>query len=358
MPRKGFRTQTAPDFVEARRKEEPIKARNLVSYHLLRTQYDWDVTGGTGAGDVLSDAAYRVAREITIQAGGRPLHHFRGHTMGKIVALFFPEEFAQTDPSDDAAGINETGRESIIPIPYYMPWAFLQDEFALPTRDADARILVDWAAAAELVDGEDGAPVIQNVTTELLEAALFGVELPNGQTPPSEFWGAVSLRHTVKAVTQDGTITVDLKWLENGQELRLVMVEGMAKGANNDEYLHDDLVVEKVGPLDIDGVEEFEEVDSGPLQNRNKVEYERSALETGVYVLDAAEDKRTQRGDIWLVRGEEKPTLDLQVSKQANDTRVVVTTLAVTRGQRERILRGARQARAAQATGRARRRSA
>lgn len=339
MARKGMRVQDAPDFVAGKRKEVAITPENVVSYHLLRTEYDTSVAGGSGAGSVLGDAAYRLPKVITIQAGGRPLHHVNGHTIRRIVQAFYPEEFAQTDPADLSAGGGDTARESLVPIPYFLPYSKTPDEFALPTTRAKPRALVDWGSGPDLVDGEDGVVSLSNVETELIEVPLYGVTLPNGQAPPPDFYGVVSIRHTVKEITQDGTPTVKLDWLEEGQEIRAVIVEGMAKDdANNDEFLHDDRVVEKVGPLQVAGTEEFEQVDAGVIQNRNKVTYQRGSLLTGTYILDAAEDRRTGPGDLWTVAGEKDPTLDLQVAAQTNDTQVVVTTIAVVRGKAREIL--------------------
>lgn len=327
MPRKGFRKIEAPDFEEGSTTGVPILPRHVVSYLLLRTLYDFDVTGGTGSGDILGDAAFRVPAEITVQADGSPLHNFDGRTAGVLQRLFGTEEYAQTDPTTDAAGTSEADRESVVPIPFFMPHSKNPDEFALPTPRAKARLQVRWMNAGELVDGEDGDVAVSNVAPELYEAPVYGVP-----AEPYAKWGAVSIRKTTKDVGQDGEVTIKLDHLTNGQELRMVLVEGLAKGTNDDEYLHDDAVVTEVGPLDIDDREEFEAVDFAVLQNRNKVEYGLAALETGVAVLDAAEDRRTSRGELWLVSGDQSPFLKLRVAKQTNDTKVVVTTLAAHRG--------------------------
>lgn len=330
MPRLGMRKIPAPDFTEGRREEKQVQKRNVVAMYLLRIGYDWNVSGGTGVGSILSDAAYRILRTVTVQTGGRPLHSVRGHTLGKIVKLFFPQEYASTDPTSLAAGATETGRETEIPIPFFMPWSVNPSEFGLPTPVADARVIIDGAEADELATGEDGDPSFTNVETELNERPYEGVP-----AQPYAKWGAMGVRHVTRAVNQDGTLSIDLDHLNRGQELRAVIVEGFSGKSASEEFQYDDAVVEEIGPLDIDGAEEFEAVRASTLQNVNKVDYELASKETGVYVLDAAPNGRTMRGELWRVRGAEKPFLDLKVTKQSGDCQVVVTTIAVSRGKRQ-----------------------
>ena len=344
MTRQGMRAVEAPSFAEGKTRGVTLQERHVLSMLLLRTGYDFDVSGGSGAGDILSDAAYRVAQEITVQADGSPLHNVNGHTLGKIQKLLGREEYSQTDPTTDAAGTSEADRESFIPIPFSMPYSKRPHEFGLPTPTAKARLLVKWLSGGDLVDGEDGAIALSNVDPDLYEVPIYGVP-----AEPYSKWGAVSIRKIEKDVVSDGQITVDFDHLTNGQELRLVIIEGMAQGANADEFLYNDSVVTDVGPLDIANQEEFESVPFSVLQQRNKVAYQLSALETGVGILDAAEDRETGRGELWTVRGSQRPFLKLDVAKQTNDTKVIVTTVAGIRG---RVPQGAGSRGAASGRGR------
>lgn len=331
-PRIGSREQEAPDYSEGRTTSVEIQERHLLAQHDLIVDYDWAVTGGGGAGDILDDAAYRLVRELSVESGQGTLHHVRGDTLGVIQRLWGTEEYAQTDPTTDAAGTDEDDRQAIIPIPYYVLHSLTPYEAALPTWAAQARLQVTWDDISALVDGEDGDPAIDNAATQLIERPIFGVS-----KKPASRWAGMSIRKVERAITQDGSVIFDLDHLTRGQELMVVIVQGMAKDdSNDDEYLFDDSVVTKIGPLDIDGSEEFRRTRADAIQQRNKVVYERSSLETGVWVLDAAEDMRTGRGELWTVRGEERPELEIEVVKATNATRVIVTTIALTRGRRDR----------------------
>lgn len=318
----GKRSIKPPTFSEGAQTSEALRRENVVKMYLLRVVYDVVLTGGTGAGAPFADAAYRLLRSVQINVGGT-LIHANGHTLGKIVKLFFPALYPQTDPTDDSAG-TETGREAYIPIPFFMPWSMDPDEFGFPSAQAQGTILPTWANAAELftTDADFTASEIQNAVVNLYEHYYIGAK-----RPPMSFSG-LQIRRKELAVDSSGSPQLSLDHLRKGQELRAVILEGFAGGSGGQRYDYNDDVLAEIR-LDLNGRDVVEATPFSVLQADNVVEYELSARETGVAVaFDAATDKRTRFGDLPVVSSEEPPTLYLSTSKETGDCKVVATTIA------------------------------
>ncbi len=328
MARRVMRKVTAPDFSVAARKDVEIRQQSLLSGLMLVTGYSYTVTGGTGAGNIFTDAAFRLARAITLMVGGKPLHHVRGHTLGVLEKLFEKEQFTQTNPTTDAAG-TENSREATIFLPFYMPASIVPDEFAFPAYANKARLVVDWAAALELIDssGDATSAAFSNVVTKLYEVPLEGVP-----KAPASRWGAFRMRHVTKEITQSGTPQVELDHLQPGEEIRAIIVESFNAGSSGQRYSYSSSVINNLR-FEVNGRDEYEQVDFADLQNRNKREYRLSSKQTGVAVIDFAEDRRTDPGQLLVIEPGTSPVLYLDVTKQSGDNLVVVTTLTALRGR-------------------------
>lgn len=320
--RKGLKRITAPAFTSAGRTEVEIKHRNLLSSLLLRVAYTWTVTGGTGAGTVFPDAAHRLVRLITLYKGGKAFFTVRGHTLGKMLKLFGTEEYSQTVPSDDAAAAY-TG-VSFIEIPLYMLHSLLADEFSMPPDPNNPiRAVIDWAGPDDLTyDHDYTSAAFSNVSVELFEQSLL-------DTP--HLGGIVLVRKFEKDVAAAGDLTFELaNGLNPGEELRWIILESFEGGASGIEYQHSSDIIETIR-IEANGQDEYEEVSFEAVQQLNKKDYALSSLETGVAVWDAAEDKRTGRGELLTLGRNHDLKIPLTVAAGTGDTKVVLTTVSVVR---------------------------
>lgn len=323
--RYGMRQVQAPDFSVGGRRDVRLEKESLLRQLTLRTAYTFGTAGGTGVGTIYGDAAYRLARQIQLFAGQRPIHNVDGRALGKIVKLFFPEEYAQTNPANLTASSSHSC-VSEIPIPFFMFQSLVEEQFALPTMaDGVFRLVVDWGVAQDLAKGNDGTVSISAATTELYETPIYGVD-----PRPFSKWAGLRLSTYRKDVTQTGKITIQLEDMEPGIEIRALLIEGLAGGSGGTGFDPNNSVISDIA-FRINGRDEYEQVRASVIQNRNKVQYQLSSLETGVYVLDAAENWRTERGQLWTVGAGEQPVLTFNVAKQSGDNEVVVTAISAVR---------------------------
>lgn len=333
----GKRKIQAPDHSEGSVTSEALRRGNVVKQYILRTQYGTTIDDGSGAGAPFADAAYRLLRSVQINVGGT-LIHVNGHTIGKLVRLFYPALFPQADPTDDAAA-SETDLESLIPIPFFMPHSLDPNEFGFPSGKADGSIITSWANAEELfdTDADFTGSSIDDPEVELYEHYYIG----HGRDP-MDFSG-LQIRRQELAVDSSGSPQLDLSHLRNGQELRMVLLEAFAGGSGGIRHNYDDDVLTEVR-LELNGEDVVEATPFSVLQADNVVDYDLSSRETGVVVaFDAATDMRTTFGSLPVIRGAEKPTLYLKTAKQTGDCKIVATTIAAisSEARRQRARRAA-----------------
>lgn len=318
---------TAPDFTAGRDRQIALPKENVVRGLQSILDYSVVVTGGSGAGAPLADAAHRTHDVVHVERKGIPIHHVKGHTLGRIVKLLRPAEWPQADASDDAAATYSDLKARVY-VPFYPLRVHeeLARQFGLSTRRQNAiNFHVKWGEAADLF----------NQDVDFTSAAFGGSEAPKlieemrkGVTEdPASKWGVVSYRHIEKVFSSDQQLAIQLEHLTPGTFVARIFVEVFNEGSGDSLHQYADDVATQ-GRLRMNGANEFEEFDVTDIQARNKAEYGLASVETGVFCLDFAEDGNVLPGQIPVVRDGERPTLYLDVDYTGanGEHKVVVTT--------------------------------
>lgn len=333
---RGFRKLGKPvPFVEGATESVEIPANTgLISELRHVTDYTYGITGGTGAGAVLGDAAWRLARmiELAAQGGGKvaTIHRAPGHTFGVINDLFYETPTPQTDPTTITAAASNTCESEIV-IPFFVPRSFTPFEALLPAPLAKPVLSLTYGNAMGLVtQPHDGTPAFSGVTTEL-HARTHHVSNPKGniRRPYMQF-GTFMVKSRILDVSASGEEPVELTHMQKGEELLAVIIEGLAGGVAKEQYVHSDAVVNTV-ELEINGVKEMQKNDFARYQALNKETYNLSAVKTGVVVLSAYEDMISSPGQVWTPQTAPVVNLEYTYSGSLQD-RIVITTLAIRRG--------------------------
>jgi hypothetical protein len=309
-----------------------IRRRNVLHSLLGNLRFDYTMTGGTGAGSIPADALFRLIKRIVVNTG-RDIQAYGGPFLYLYHVLFAPESFTQTPPTSVAAGANETDREAWYEFPFSMDHSFAPEEFGLPT--ADPRVVnptfhIEWSPASELVVGNDGVVAVANTAFDLYERAYLEPRVPAGGFAP------LLIKQKEVAITATGEVEVRLSHLLSrsdggpGHELRAVFIEAYSGGVSGADYVAADDVVDEIR-FQLSGRTVQEQVAWRALQQINRKEYQLAALQAGLAVIDAAADKKTGRGELFSVSGREEPVLTLDVTKQAGDNKVVITTIHTAR---------------------------
>lgn len=331
MARKHRRSLEAPQYSAGQRRPRTMEQGNVVARYLLRTVYDYDMTGGSGAGGVRADAAFRLVNELSVNLPGgegpRAVVNVYGHTLYKILKLLEPALLTQLHPSAVAASTDEDGRRSVIPIPFHVLRSLSPYEFALPTMHAGRpELVVTWGNPADLfTDAIDGVPSFSNVVPTVIEERLEGAG-----AEPTEIArrGLHFIRKYRKEITQAGDTVVDLEQLA-GYEIVRIFVQARDTGAGGG-YEDSDSLVNTV-ELEVNGTEIIEALPWDLLQAVNAEQYQLSSAESGVVCLDAAEDMRTERGQLWPVNPPRDPRVKLNVDAPTGSGEVIVTVEGVSR---------------------------
>jgi hypothetical protein len=330
--RYGLRSIDPVAFSEGARREIAIPRAGILRELIHELEYDYYVTGGSGAGAIANRPAFRMVGNVQVQIEGAgadaTLHNVRGHTLGVIDKLFMAQATPQWGPTDDAATTDENDRKSTVRIPFFVPFSKTPDECALPAAVAKPTLIIDNGSGSELVtsDGDFTTIDITNAVPKLFARRIYGVP-----EQPYSKWAAMSLRKTEFEVAASGSKNLELSHLRPGMDLVRIIIEAFAGGSSGAQYAENDSLVTAL-ELEINGVKEFEEVPWATLQRINATNYQLSWMETGVAVIDFAEDQLTHRGQVITLTGNQAPVLSLDYTKQTGDCKVVVTTMAIRRG--------------------------
>lgn len=325
MPKYGFHAALKnPDYSPGQRRTVELRRRSVIAWYLLVVSWDHAVTGGSGAGAIYSDAVFRWIDRIELIVAGTARQVYSGQFLRILHKLLGQEEWPQTPPTSVAASASETGRRAYFALPLQMPHSFTPEEFGLPTQLAeDPTLAITWAQYGALFNELiDGVPAASNVSVELYEAPVLDPAIPAGSHH------ALEIRDTFIDITQSGTPRIELPHLAPGHELRAVIVEAFQGGTGGTDFEYSNSLISKM-KLVINGKDVLDLVPFSVLQARNKVAYQLEAIETGVVVIDAAEDKRTAAGELFIIAGTEKPYLEVNAAKQSGECRIRVTTISV-----------------------------
>lgn len=291
---------------------------------LLRFTGRWQVAGGTGAGAILSDAVARLIRRVEVRGDNNSRVSVRGLTLAAINRLLERGGYSQDNPASLAAGADETF-EYFLRVPFSMPHSSNPHEFGLVTTLVGSPTLtLDVGTAADMVNGaQDGAITVSNLQVEVIEEAIFDAPMPTSRLRIVQtFLDVASAAPGRKHYLDE---------LGAGAELRAVLVEGMSGGDGEVEFAYDNSVVSALA-LVIDGGYAVERTSFGALRQRNRNTYQLDATETGIGILDSAEDFATGRAQLWNVRTGQRPYLEMDLTPQgAGDNRVWVTLLTAHR---------------------------
>lgn len=329
--RYGIRGIDPVEFSEGKRREISIPKKGILRELISEFGFDHAITGGSGAGAVQADPAFRTHERVQVLIEGagadKTLHDLPGHTLGVIDRLLGEQETPQIDPTDISAGGSTSGCKATVPIPFYVPRSSTPDECALPCAVAKPRLVIDWAHVDELVTAaQDGAGAYSNTETDLFPRMLYGVA-----AQPYTKWSALSLRSTQFEVTVTGSKPLELSHLRPGMDLVRVIIEAFATGAAGAQFDPNDALITQL-ELEVNGVKEFEDAPWATLQRLNAKLYQLTAVETGVVILDFAEDGLTGRGNVIKLEGAAAPVISLDYVKQTGECKIVVTTMAIRRG--------------------------
>jgi hypothetical protein len=312
------------DFHEGRTITHKIRQLNILAGLLLRFTGTWTVTGGNGAGTILSDAVWRAfLRRYAVNWNNADMQRAYGPTLRVLEKLFHPAPMIQDGPTALAAATAE-GIELNAFIPFYMFHSHRPDEFAFATADVSVRspvLQIECGRASEAATGETGVLSIANGRIEVYEIPMLGTPTAGDAYSPLLI---TQIEYAVNANAASARIPFDQ--MLPGMEIRAVIIESHAKGAG-DEYVHNSDVL-TYAALNINGTDVFHRTAATVIRNRNVMFYQLNALETGVAVLDAAEDMNTGRGELWTVRGQLRPYLEVDLQKQAGENRLLITIIA------------------------------
>jgi hypothetical protein len=331
MSIKGLiRHPEAPPGVTNDETSVDLRQRTVNAAYLLRMEGTVGVTGGTGAGTVVDDSVYRPFRRLALNAADFDFQSITGRALYLEHAFMNLSPWPQTPIADLSDGASNDVVANIL-LPGQMLWTLSPDEFGIPTQLLDSpRLVLNMLDAEEMVTGNDGALAFTSGPTFTLYEVPY-MELQERGISPAGFLG-VRRKTVVKNITQAGDVQVVLSHLGAGHDLRAVIVNALEADADG-KYSPSDTLIEQVrGPI-LGGVPKFEQNPWDVYQDKNVSEYQLDAVESGAIVLDSAEDKRTDLGQMWKVpMVKEDPTIEMVAgTPSANGARVEITTISVKR---------------------------
>lgn len=321
----GMVQADAPEFSAGKRRTVALRKHNNLHAVLLRVRGTFNVAGGTGVGTIYGDSLYRLVRSIGIKADGNDMVTIPGQSLHSMLSLLVEAEYDQDPPTTLAAGTAEP-IELYLYLPFHMLHSFAPDAFALPTAAVDSpTLVVDWGNADDMVTGEDGDVTLSDMEVDLYEIPLQGMTMnPSAYAPIIISYNERPFAQSVKRAK------IELPNLQPGMELARVLIEAFAGGAGGADYEYDDNLIETIA-LNLNGEDLIDQVPFDVLRNRNKVAYQLNARKTGVALIDSAEDKRTERGELYNIVGGLKPYIEVDIAMQPGDCFVRATTIATIR---------------------------
>ena len=321
----------APRVALGQPKSVRLRQLAVVAGYLLVVKFRWRVEGGTGVGQIFADALDRFLQRVEIRAAGQTKQQYTGQTLAAMGRIFAHQttwggRWTHVPPTSLADGTDQPDRVGRYFLPLQMPWSYTPEEYALPTAIVqDPQLVVALGNPSDLVTGEDGTPIIEDLDAELYEIPYLSID-----RRPDEYL-ALEIQQTTADVLQSSS-AYQIKLPVGGmQEIRAVLVEAFAGGSAGSDYVYSDAVVEEAR-LSINGIDVFGRVPASEIRERNRQVYRLPEAETGILVFDAAEDLRTNAGELWAVSPRVEPYLDLKVNKAPGDCQLRVTVIGVRRG--------------------------
>lgn len=326
MARYGVDTGKRIDFAAGETVTGEIQRKNLLHALNVRIRGNVVVTGGTGAGAPRSRhaALARLVRQVSLLADNNTLQSWYGHALATAMWLLDEEEYAQTLPTDDAAGtypIDVTYR-----IPFHELRSLSPDFSAFPSfAVANPQLSISYGNASDLFDADVDATGIafSDMQVDVIEETLLGTDRNAGRYA----------RPVVVSVNQDVTVDTDelpitLENIKPGMEVSRILIQAFSGGSASDIGDPDDSLIETV-KLEIGNKQEIR-APWAVLQNIDKRAYALEAKEAGVVMLDSAKDRRTEPGvgQLWEVRGLDKPVVTVKAAKQTGNCRIRITAIA------------------------------
>lgn len=314
----------APDYLAGRTSVAPLPTDIIGRSLLVRLTGDLVVTGGTGAGAVRADAVAKLIDAVEIKAGNQTLQSWFGSALMVAERYFEPAQTPQVLPADDTAGT--TAIDVQLRIPCYEPRSLTGDEKALALAVLPTpKLSITWGQPGDIfTDGTDNTGVeLQNASVEVSVQTLEDM-VARGRSfaLPLVYSYEVDVTQSAqgKAVVLDNILA--------GTEVRAIIIQAEATGADAGGYEGSDALLSLVR-FKINSREEINAARS-VLQGDDVRTYGLDAATAGVVVLDAAKDERTERGasQLWTLAGREKPSVLLDLTKQAGDNRVRLTVIA------------------------------
>lgn len=339
MPQIGLEKIEGPSFTAGGRKRVYLPQTDAVHEYLLNLTGQIDVTGGTGAGDPFADGAYRAFEELRELVGKQAIQAVKATTLGKIAKLMgegAEDGFVQTIPTDDAAGVSYP-IDVWLSLPQFMPWSARQHGHAFPAAAFSKKPILEvlFGDAEDLFTNDADATGIAyggSEVAELYQRPLMGEGVPeNPRAMAARFPPVLYNYHEYDVVTSETAARIKLENVEQGDEVRTVIVETFSAGVNGARFEYDSNVIEELRfELDDDDVWGLASFAAGQQQNARV--YGLTALETGTLFIDAAENKEAGRGDLWQRKSRTSvPTLYMKTSKEAGECLIRVTTMTVRR---------------------------
>lgn len=333
MSIKGMeRHPTAPAWKTNDETSVDLRKRNVIAAYLLKYTATVDVTGGTGAGSIPDDSVFRFLRRIALNAADFDFMSFTGRFLYLYHLVMGRQLWPQTPVGSVVAASSHDIAANIL-IPGFMLHSYSPDEFGIPTTLLDSpRLVLNTGTAEDFATGNDGALSFDgDGEFELTEIPY--IELQERGINPADFLG-VRIKTVTREISQAGEINVDLSHLGRGHDLRAVFIQALDTGAGT-KYEPTDALIERVrGPI-MGGRPKFERNPWSDYQNKNVADYGLDAVIDGAVILDSAEDKRTDPGEMWKVPNvPETPYVTLETAAPVGTAEVAVTTISVARPQR------------------------
>lgn len=326
MPRIGRERGRPLEYSAGRRTSEQLNQRNIVTRYIVRVTGTLVVTGGTGAGTVREDAPGRILAALRILGSSQTIQSWTGRTLWLVQRLFGAAELPQVLPADDIAGSTEI--DIRLAVPMHMLRSLTPNQTAFPTAAvASPRIDTDWAPLTEIFDGGDATGVrLDNPRVEIYEDKLLG--LPADARGPGRFERpfVYSMERAVNAAVTGSLFDMDV--VVPGSRLRMLIIEAFAGGAGGGGFDPSDDVLTELS-LRLNGVEEYSGIPFSEIQAANKAEYGLAAVQTGVGIIDFAEDMYTAGDALPRVEGLQRPQLVYDATPGAGESKFRVTAVTV-----------------------------
>lgn len=289
----------------------------------------WTVTGGSGAGTIPADALHRYLRKLVVKYEGEDRMTAPAQFWRWLVRFLMPSSPENTQPSSLAANANQAV-EITVPVLFNMAHATPeeQDRFNLPVQHTDNPVLsIELGSPSDCAIGEDGTVGFTNPKIEVLAETIAGA----AEHP---FQDLIEVHQfTIDANQSDNALSVVLTGLKAGLEVRAIFIAAESGGVGGAGHQVSDTLIRSL-IFKNGGVTLYDKTAWDSLRNLNKMAYALTARESGVVILDAAEDRDTRPGQLWDI-GAVKPELVFDVNPGAGQNRIRIWALGVRRGRIE-----------------------